>query len=262
MQKTKSDKRTGARTGGALLTVAVAATMVMAFAVPAQAQGQGGDAEITVEWHEDGMGFNVTSSKDISNIIVTDCLDLATHKHEYGDNNTTINHTEVFEIKAIWVKSGNNHNESGPQPPAPFDNPGAGEYFENPNVTCEGQQNGETRCDGPADVTAIPQSDGSIKVNWTAVENASQYNVYRAEGGGDFSLLTTTDGNTTMHTDQTTEVGKTYHYRVTAIVDQQETQHCDTASATAIPVFPTIVAGALAASVGIAAYATMGRRRS
>ena len=105
--------------GFALLTAFMVAT---ASAVP----NENSIAEITVVFTADDMGFNVTSDKDLSNIIVLLC-DETDHKHD-GLTGYYFNHTESQQILGIWVKSGSYQDPNGP--------PGAGEWFENVGVEC------------------------------------------------------------------------------------------------------------------------------
>lgn len=113
-------------------------------------------------------------------------------------------------------------------------------------------------CGGPLVVTALAQDDASILVTWSSVANATSYNVYRAVGAGTFTLLTSTSNLTITDTD--VDNGVTYRYQVSAIVDGQETERCTTAEATAIPVFPTVLAAGAAAILGVGLYAFLRRR--
>lgn len=247
-----------------LLPLLAAGMAVVAFSLPGSASNGPSEAEIEVEWDEDGMGFEVESSKGISNVIVLLC-DGTAHKHEerFDEENGEVKeweHREDQDIVAIWVKSGDNHDPDGPAPPAPFDNPGAGEYFENPEAECEPTDGGDggDQCIGPQSVDATTMEDG-ILVEWSGFEGADGYNVYRKTDGA-YSLLTTTDGDTTEHKDTSVTDGITYTYTVTAEVDEQETESCDEASATAIPVFPTLAATGLAMLGAVGAYGALRRR--
>lgn len=224
----------------------VIALAALALLVP-NATAQGDDAEITVDFSEDGLTINVTSTKDISNIIIEDCLGV-THKHDDLDG-LFFNHTETFVIAGVWVKSGDNSDPNGP--------PGAGERFDNPNA--------EELCEAAPecpemDLTAVANADGSISLNWTDVGDAAdEYNIYRAAEGGDLVFLASTS-NTTF-TDDTTAVGVTYEYGISIVKDGRESEICASAEATAIPFFgtPLLTAIALAGSVG--AFVAMRRRR-
>ena len=103
--------------GGALLVLAMPAMAVPEAAV------------ISVVFSADDLGFNVTSSKDISNVIVEFC-DGSRHKHD-GLDGHTFDHTENQSVAAVFVKSGNN-GIAGNDPP------GAGERFENAGA-CDSQ---------------------------------------------------------------------------------------------------------------------------
>jgi len=113
----------------ATLLLAVGGTLAF-LAMPGAAvppADPGGDAVITVDFAADDMGFNVTSTKDISNVIVVLCDD-SQHKHDELDG-LHFNHTEAQEVVGVYVKSGNNGIEGN-------DPPGAGEYFANEGVDC------------------------------------------------------------------------------------------------------------------------------
>lgn len=86
----------------------VAAMAAIAFAMPAAAQNENSVSEIDVEFTPDGLGFNVTSSKGISNVVVEYC-DGEQHKHEgalFAGEVKFWNHTETQVVKYVYVKSG------------------------------------------------------------------------------------------------------------------------------------------------------------
>lgn len=237
----------------------MATVLILSALAPAQAQPS--EAEIEVTWHEDNLGFDVNSSKDISNVIVEFCPredQRVAHKHEAEFEEEDIKnwtHRENETVIAIWVKSGDNHNPDGPQPPAPFNNSGAGEYFENENAECNGQ-NGE--CEGPEEIQA--RNDGqTIVLNWTSVEDAEKYTLYRAEANGTYDdpLVNTTETN---YTDEDVEIGTTYKYTVTATIEGEETEACDEAVITAIPDIATVLGGTMALLAGVSSYAVYRRR--
>jgi len=97
-----------------------------------------------------------------------------------------------------------------------------------------------------------------VHVTWTALDNATEYNVHRAEGGGEAEVVATVTD--TVFEDTDVVAGTTYTYSVTAMVDGNETEACEGAEVTAIPVFPTLIAGALAGIAGIGSYALLRRR--
>jgi hypothetical protein len=257
----RASQRHGSR-ATTVATVFLAGFLALAGAGPALAQGpqDGGssEAEITVAWHKDNMGFDVNSSKAISNVIVETCPvedQRQAHKHEDEFQTEDIEdwtHRENETITDIWVKSGNNHDPNDPQPPAPYDNPGAGEHFENQNAVCQPQP-----CDGPENIDAVTEGS-SILVNWTAVTGADNYTLYRSENGSAFEEIATT--NDTDYRDDNVTVDETYTYRATATIEGTETDYCDQATVTAIPDLGTVFAGSMAALTGIAAYATYRRR--
>lgn len=258
----RSDRNRAQLAGSILLATVLALT----GASTALAQGGGGGpgdgqdsaAEIDVEWHEDNMGFNVTSSKEISNVIVEYCPrddQRQAHKHEKVFQTSNLKeweHRENETITDIWVKSGNNHDPTQKQPPAPFDNPGAGEHFENPNADCD-----EQPCEGPDEIMAFTQGT-SILLNWTAVADADNYTLYRSESGGSFEQIAVEED--TEFRDDNVTPEETYTYRVTATIEGEETAYCDQAIATAIPDLGTVFAASMAGLTGLAAYATYRRR--
>lgn len=107
-------------------TLLLAFGAALLFALPSGA-AQPAPAVITVDFSEDDMGFNVTSTKDISNVIVVLC-DESQHKHDDLDG-LYFNHTEEQKVTGVYVKSGNNGIEGN-------DPPGAGEFFANEGVSC------------------------------------------------------------------------------------------------------------------------------
>lgn len=249
-----------------MLTVFAALLVPMAGATTALAdhrenherKGGGEDPVIDVVWHEDGMGFNVTSSQDISNVIVELCPrddQRQAHKHEAVFQQEDIReweHREDETITDIWVKSGDNHDPTQEQPPEPYNNPGAGEHFENEDAVCEPRP-----CEGPEEINARTQGT-SIVVNWTTVEEADSYTLYRAEGDSSFEEIEVTED--TEYRDDNVTVDETYTYRVTATIDERETGYCDQAQAVAIPDLGTVFAGSMAVLSGMAAYVTYRRR--
>jgi hypothetical protein len=89
----------------------------------------GDDAVVTVVFDEDGLGYNVTSTKDLSNIVVDFCV---------GDNWTYDDLTgldfagsENRTVAGLWVKSGNNGDDNDTSAPA-----GAGVYVANADADC------------------------------------------------------------------------------------------------------------------------------
>ena len=158
---------TASRLTRATLLLAVGGTLFF-LALPGMAQppaDPGGDAVITVDFADDDMGFNVTSSKDISNIWVVLCDD-SQHKHDDLDG-LFFNHTEDQEIVGVYVKSGDNGIEGN-------DPPGAGEYFANEGVDC-----GETSTSGSDTDTETSGSDTDTETSGseTQTETGNEDNV-------------------------------------------------------------------------------------
>lgn len=111
----------------------------------------------------------------------------------------------------------------------------------------------------PENVTATAEADGSISLDWDAVEGADSYNIYRATGAeGEFVLLDST--TETEFNDNTTAVGQLYRYIVTAVDDGRESQECEEVSATAIPFFGGAVLAMIALVGGVGAYRTFRRK--
>lgn len=113
----------------------------------------------------------------------------------------------------------------------------------------------------PFDLTAIANDDGSITLSWDELGEGEMINLYRAEDGGDFTYIDTFGEGTKGYHDTDTEVGTTYEYAVTSFDGTTESEICATTEVTAIPVFSTLLAGGLAAMLGIGAYVMIGRRR-
>lgn len=129
-------------------TLFLAIGAALALAVPATAVPEA--AVITVEFHDDDMGFNVTSTKDISNVIVELC-DGTLHKHDDLDG-LYFNHTEDQEIVSVYVKSGNNGIEGN-------DPPGAGERFLNEGVDCDETTSTTTTTSGSETTTTTSETE-------------------------------------------------------------------------------------------------------
>lgn len=127
-------------------------------------------------------------------------------------------------------------------------------------VQSQGQEN-ETPppCRCPQNVDAFTVGN-TIQVEWSAASGAEGYRVYRATGSEEFTLLAEVGPDTTSLNDANVEVGTTYRYTVNAFAGDFETDDCPVAEATAIPDFPTVMAGALASVIGIGSY-VMARRK-
>ncbi len=96
-------------------------------------------------------------------------------------------------------------------------------------------------------------------LNWTSVEDAEKYTLYRAEANGTYDdpLVNTTETN---YTDEDVEIGTTYKYTVTATINGTETEACDEAVITAIPDIATVLGGTMALLAGVSSYAVYRRR--
>ena len=110
----------------------------------------------------------------------------------------------------------------------------------------------------PPGLTAVALDDAGVDLNWTAVEGALGYNVYRAVGEGDFEFLVSLEE--TAFTDRDVQGGVVYSYYVTATTGDEESIGCMAVTVTAIPFFGAPVLIGLAAVGGVAAYALFRRR--
>lgn len=84
----------------------------------------------------------------------------------------------------------------------------------------------------PTSLTATAQ-DGSVELTWTGVDDADSYNVYRATASTDSAAgdPLTTGVSASSYTDDDAQNGRVYYYRVTAIVDDQESDASGEATA-------------------------------
>lgn len=184
------------------------------------------------------MGFNVTSSKALSNIIIEYCSG-DTQKIEFEDEVETYSFTGNQSILGVWVKSGSFKDDAGP--------PGAGERFDN-HVDCagEGGDNGGPEAVCPP-LMATANEDGTITVT---AEGLNTTATLKRDG----DVIATLDAVNTTFTDAAVENGVTYVY--TLEVDREV---CAMVEVTAIPVFPTLAAGA--AAIGASMLGYLGVRR-
>lgn len=102
-------------------------------------------------------------------------------------------------------------------------------------------------------MTAIPQQDGSVRLDWESMGENQTYSVQRKQGDGDYTFIGATNG-TTFH-DTTTEAHATYTYFV-----QDGEGDCALAEVTTVPFFGALT-GALLAGVLVVGYAWARRRR-
>lgn len=101
---------------------------------------------------------------------------------------------------------------------------------------------------------------GSITVNVTHASGSLGSGLYRSVEGGPFDFVDAVLAPNTEYVDEDTEIGKTYAYAGTALYAQFESQPCDSAETTSIPVFPGAIAASLAALIGLLGYAFVRRR--
>lgn len=226
--------------------VALAAFVMTSFA--AQGANPNSVATISVDFHNNDKGFNTTSSKDLSNIIIEYC-DGSYYKIEFDDDGKTYSHYDSQLIVGVWIKSGSYQDPNGP--------PGAGQRFDNNGVNCDGPV--ELRCE-PTDL-ALSASNAGNALNWTATAGADSYNVYRSVGVGPFVWIANVAAPATMHLDSSVTQGTLYRYAVTAMDGEVESQPCGFMEIVAVPVFPSLLAATGAMVIGIGAYAAMRRRQ-
>jgi hypothetical protein len=123
-------------------------------------------------------------------------------------------------------------------------------------------------CDGPENVQATANPDGTILVEWA-------YEVYRAVGDGPFEEIGQTSGHNpdvpgtdrgpedhdTSFLDTNTTVGETYRYQIQAFGPPPHLSDiCGEVTVTAIPVFPTAVAAITGAGRALLAYRRLSSR--
>jgi hypothetical protein len=104
----------------------------------------------------------------------------------------------------------------------------------------------------PGTLSATPNGDGSITVQVSDLEvNAT---LMRSDGG-DFEAVASFNATSDTYLDTDTEVGVTYTYQL--VIGREV---CDEIEVTAIPVFPGLIAAALATGLGVLGYIGLRRR--
>lgn len=78
----------------------------------------------------------------------------------------------------------------------------------------------KTTIDNPQNLTAVQSSAKSIKLNWSGVEGATSYKVYRAAKDGSYKLVKTT--TSTNYKDSSVKTRTKYSYKVTAVSGDYE----------------------------------------
>ena len=113
----------------------------------------------------------------------------------------------------------------------------------------------------PPSVSCSPQADG-VHVTWDAVSGATSYNVWRKVGnnGAWIQIGSTT---TTSFVDHTAASGQLYHYAVSTVNADGESDRGGTCNVTSIPFFPNalVSAAAVAGSLGVVGLSVLSRRR-
>lgn len=134
------------------------------------------------------------------------------------------------------------------------------------------EDGGSEPCDGPQNVRVTATAAGNL-VEWDAWPFARAYEVWRAVPGGEFEQIGVTSGanpdnpnSTGTHDtdllDEKVVPGQTYQYKVRALAPPPHVSaFCGTITVTAIPVFPTLIAGAVSVigGLGVSVWA---RRRA
>ena len=84
-------------------------------------------------------------------------------------------------------------------------------------------------------------SDGKVVLSWTAVVDAENYEIWRANASnGEYTKLGITAEAT--YTDETAEAGKTYYYKARAMAGEIQSEYSEAISVTCIPATPTLTA--------------------
>ena len=112
----------------------------------------------------------------------------------------------------------------------------------------------------PTDLQATANNDGSITLTWDASADVDTVVIHRAVGAGDEEHVAMLDASEGTWTDTDTTVGVTYTYTLVAVDGGSFSQECGSVEVTAIPVFPTAAAFALAVVGGALGYAALRRR--
>lgn len=98
----------------------------------------------------------------------------------------------------------------------------------------------------PTSVKAVPASTTSIKLTWDKV-GADSYNIYRATSkSGTYKKIASTTKNT--YTNKSLTKGKTYYYKVTAVIDGEESEFSKIVSSKPTAPIPSAVKASSKAS--------------
>lgn len=120
--------------------------------------------------------------------------------------------------------------------------------------SCDEQDDGAVPFECPAvDLTTEARGDGSIFLEASGLDqNAS----LMRSAGGESEEVARLDGENTSYVDSDTEPGTTYTYELVI-----EGEPCAAVEVTAIPVFPSLLAGGAAVGVSMLGYAAFRRRQ-
>ena len=98
----------------------------------------------------------------------------------------------------------------------------------------------------PASFKAVPKSTTSIKLSWKD-NGADSYNIYRATSkNGTYKKIASTTKNT--YTNKSLTKGKTYYYKVTAVIDGEESEFSKIVSSKPTSPIPSAVKASSKAS--------------
>lgn len=171
----------------------VMAMLTVLTAVPAGARGSDRSvADVTVEVDCDAGTIEITSSKELSNIVYS--IGGEHSRIEFEDDPAPYSYSLPLDgVETVWVKSGNNHSGDGP---------GYGERFDIPADAC---QPADADGDGyPAD-TDCDDSDPSINPGAVDIpnngidENCDGSDLIVTEGELRFTLTWDTDDDLDLH---------------------------------------------------------------
>ena len=190
--------KSASRIGHTVRITLIGAAVVL-FAIAPFVSSAGDDAVITVVFDADDMGFNATSTKDISNVIVEDC-EGETHKHDDLDG-LFFEHREDFVIAAVYVKSGSN-GIAGNDPP------GAGERFVNAGA-CDETSSSSSSTTSASTTTTAESSTTTAETSTTTAETSTttaETSTTTVETSTTTAETSTTTAETSTTDDNNTEV--------------------------------------------------------
>ena len=125
--------------GGSLATVVVLALIALVWSLtvsPASGStvSHSAPSPILVEWNDDSTSVWISAKKELSNVVLMDCLGVQYHYEEVDAQSGQFRHPAGLSITTVWVQSGNNHSGDGPGYGERFDNP---DHHETCGIACE-----------------------------------------------------------------------------------------------------------------------------